>query len=106
MSNIVKRVCDKCNKEITGSLDVGHIYLSYNNSIGYDRSFELDVCPECHSKVIAALKVALKDVFNNPEKEIQELDTFFSMESDTIKGVEELVENSIVTTVDNSLKEE
>lgn len=82
MSQIFKRICDKCNKEIAeNTVDAGHVSLYLNNSLGYGRSFEVDVCKDCNNKIIEALKTTLEDLFNASTNDINEMDTFFNMES-------------------------
>lgn len=92
MSQVVKHICDKCNKEIVNSVDSGRIYLGYYNSLASSKVFEADFCNECILKMIPALKRVLKDMFKDTDEAIIELDTFFSRESALIEQLKEIEE--------------
>lgn len=83
MSQVTKRICDLCGKEITENIDTGAISINYLNSIGYMNSHNMDLCKECAPKIKTALKAALVDLFKVEESsdEAKELDTFFQKES-------------------------
>lgn len=83
MSQVTKRVCDLCGKEITENIDTGTISLNYLNSIGYMNSHNMDLCKDCAPKITSALKAALTDLFKIDEAsdEVKEIDTFFQKES-------------------------
>lgn len=101
MSQVVKHVCDKCNKEITNPVDRGAIYLSYYNSLASSRTFEADICSDCTSKIVDALKAALKSMFKDTDEAVAELDTFFSRESALIEQMKK-EEESMAAAADNS----
>lgn len=83
MSQVTKRVCDLCGKEIVENLDSGNINFNYANSIGFMHSHNIDLCKSCAPKIVTALKSTLMDVFKVKEtdSEISDLDTFFQKES-------------------------
>lgn len=83
MSQVTKRVCDLCGKEIVENLDSGNINFNYTNSMGFMHSHNIDLCKSCAPKIVTALKSTLIDVFKVKEtdSEISDLDTFFQKES-------------------------
>lgn len=83
MSQVTKRVCDLCGKEIVENLDSGNINFNYANSMGFMHSHNIDLCKSCAPKIVTALKNTLMDVFKVKEtdSEISDLDTFFQKES-------------------------
>lgn len=83
MSQVTKRVCDLCGKEIVENLDSGNINFNYANSMGFMYSHNIDLCKSCAPKIVTALKNTLMDVFKVKEtdSEISDLDTFFQKES-------------------------
>lgn len=81
MSQVTKRVCDLCGKEITDNLDTGNVNISYSNSIGYMNSHNIDLCKDCAPTILDALKATLEDVFAVQGDEISDLGTFFQKES-------------------------
>lgn len=83
MSQVTKRVCDLCGKEIVENLDSGNINFNYANSMGFMHSHNIDLCKSCAPKIVTALKSTLMDVFKVKEtdSEISDLDTFFQKES-------------------------
>lgn len=83
MSQVTKRICDLCGKEITENIDTGAISINYLNSIGYMNSHNMDLCKDCAPKIKTALKAVLVDLFKVEESsdEVKELDTFFQKES-------------------------
>lgn len=83
MSQVTKRVCDLCGKEIVENLDSGNINFNYANSMGFMHSHNIDLCKSCAPKIVTALKRTLIDVFKVKEtdNEISDLDTFFQKES-------------------------
>ena len=83
MSQVTKRVCDLCGKEIVENLDSGNINFNYANSMGFMHSHNIDLCKSCAPKIVTALKSTLMDVFKVKEtdNEISDLDTFFQKES-------------------------
>ena len=83
MSQVTKRVCDLCGKEIVENLDSGNINFNYANSMGFMHSHNIDLCKSCAPKIVTALKSTLIDVFKVKEtdSEISDLDTFFQKES-------------------------
>lgn len=83
MSQVTKRVCDLCGKEIVENLDSGNINFNYANSMGFMHSHNINLCKSCAPKIVTALKSTLMDVFKVKEtdSEISDLDTFFQKES-------------------------
>lgn len=94
MSQVTKRVCDKCGKEIESTIDSGYVHIDYSNSLGYMQTHGADFCGECSSKIIAPLRTFLNEIFPNTDEEAKGLEDFFTSESRMIESMKQAEEEA------------